>query len=568
MFFPMFLGAAVVTLLFAALTIKFKKVRGLFAVLMVLALLPTAVLGLIAFGQGDLINYPGDPSAAVQSMTDAIGAQDFEAADSHVLGTLGLTVEDIDGDTDLLQQLMGSCLAIESFGEAEYAEFNCTLPVALTRLDTDAWLRALAEETEAALGEIVQSRSKKEVFTHDGTAYLEGITEEAYRTAFERMLEKGEEYLRTDTVNVTMYWTPFGWQMIADEALISALEGFALGDEEEDVLNGAMTLRLSALLNTTHADILGSLPLIEKIYKIPVTDLVAPKPNPDGFGSTADPNEVLAVIEKAKNLIGDRTLSWSPEIEIKPGSVINYYYDESILVIQWKEFRDWSLATFAEVIVKDGSQIRRVISGNEYRSFDWETPTQMSQRTNAVLGMTGDFYMFRACGIMVYQGQVYRDTPESLHHLFFTNSGEMLLTKSYEVAGENAAAYVAENDVNFSIAFGPVIIENGEKLPMPNYLVGEFYDDYPRAAIGEVDPLHFVVMTVGLEGPRENQTVTLPEAQQYIWEKGVHKAYSLDGGKTANMTFNGELTNDPRYREERTMSDMFYFATAIPEDER
>ena len=106
MFFPMFLGAAVVTLLFAALTIKFKKVRGLFAVLMVLALLPTAVLGLIAFGQGDLINYPGDPSAAVQSMTDAIGAQDFEAADSHVLGTLGLTVEDIDGDTDLLQQLM------------------------------------------------------------------------------------------------------------------------------------------------------------------------------------------------------------------------------------------------------------------------------------------------------------------------------------------------------------------------------------------------------------------------------------------------------------------------------
>ena len=45
--------------------------------------------------------------------------------------------------------------------------------------------------------------------------------------------------------------------------------------------------------------------------------MVAPVPDPNGFGSTADPNEVLAVIEKAKNLIGDRTLSWSPEIEIK-----------------------------------------------------------------------------------------------------------------------------------------------------------------------------------------------------------------------------------------------------------
>ena len=568
MFFPMFLGAAVVTLLFAALAIKFKKVRGLFAVLMIVALLPTAVLGLITFGQGDLINYPGNPSAAVLSMTDAVRIQDFDAADDRVLGTLGMTAADIDADTDLLQQLMGSCLTADGFGEAVYEEFTCTLPVELTRLDTDAWLRALAEETATVLQEFVQDNPRKDVFTQDGTAYLDGVTDAAYRTAYERMLTKGMDYLRTDTVNVTMCWTPFGWQIIADEALLSALEGFPVHIPEEEGREGILSAQLDALLYSTYVDIMGNLPLFEKVYTIPVTDLVAPKPNPDGFGSTADPNEVLAVIERAKNLIGDRTLSWSPEIEIKPGSVINYYYDESILVIQWKEFRDWSLATFAEIIVKDGSQIRRVISGNEYRRFDWETPTQMSQRTNAVLGMTGDFYMFRACGIMVYQGQVYRDTPESLHHLFFTNSGEMLLTKSYEVAGEDAAAYVAEHDVNFSLAFGPVIIENGEKLPMPNYLVGEFYDDYPRAAIGEVDPLHFIVMTVGEEGPRENQTVTLPEAQQYIWEKGVHKAYSLDGGKTANMTFNGELTNDPRYREERTMSDMFYFASAIPEDER
>ena len=144
----------------------------------------------------------------------------------------------------------------------------------------------------------------------------------------------------------------------------------------------------------------------------------------------------------------------------------------------------------------------------------------------------------------------------------------MLLTGSYEIAEEDVVSFVEDHDVNFSIAFGPIIIDNGEKLPMPNYLVGEFYEDYPRAAIGEVDPLHFIVMTVNEEGPRENQTVTLPEAQQYIWEKGVQRAYSLDGGKTANMTFNGELTNDPRYRQERTMSDMFYFASAVPENER
>ena len=550
----MFLICAAAVIVLLVLTIKLKKVRGFFAVLTILALLPTAVTGLIAFGQGHYLNYPADPAEAI--------------AAGRVLGDFGMEDEEADADTQALVEMMQSLYKAECVGDARLEEFNAVQTVALTRLDTQGWLDGLASETAAQLNEIVQSHTRDEVFNEDRTAYLDGITEQAYALAFETMLTRGAEYLVTENLDVTLSWTPFGWWIWMDEALVNGVEGFAMGDEEEILFQGNVAQRLGALLYNEKAAILEGLPLIQKVFTIPRDALAAPVPDPNGFGTTDDPNEVLKVIEQAKDLIGDRTLSWSPEIEIKPGSMINYYYDESILVIQWKEFRNWSLATFAEVIVKDGSQIRRVLAGNEYRSWDWETPTQMSQRTNAVLGMTGDFYMFRAVGIMAYQGQVYRTDPVSLHHLFFTDSGEMLLTKSYEIAEENAQSFVDENNVNFSLAFGPVIIENGEKLPMPNYLVGEFYDDYPRAAIGEVDPLHFIVMTVGKEGPRENQTVTLPEAQQYIWEKGVHKAYALDGGKTANMTFNGELTNDPRYREERTMSDMFYFASAIPENER
>ena len=550
----MFLICAAAVIVLLVLTIKLKKVRGFFAVLTILALLPTAVTGLIAFGQGHYLNYPADPAEAI--------------AAGRVLGDFGMEDEEADADTQALVEMMQSLYKAECVGDARLKEFNAVQTVALTRLDTQGWLDGLASETAAQLNEIVQSHTRDEVFNEDRTAYLDGITEQAYALAFETMLTRGAEYLVTENLDVTLSWTPFGWWIWMDEALVNGVEGFAMGDEEEILFQGNVAQRLGALLYNEKAAILEGLPLIQKVFTIPRDALAAPVPDPNGFGTTDDPNEVLKVIEQAKDLIGDRTLSWSPEIEIKPGSMINYYYDESILVIQWKEFRNWSLATFAEVIVKDGSQIRRVLAGNEYRSWDWETPTQMSQRTNAVLGMTGDFYMFRAVGIMAYQGQVYRTDPVSLHHLFFTDSGEMLLTKSYEIAGENAQSFVDEHNVSFSLAFGPVIIENGEKLPMPNYLVGEFYDDYPRAAIGEVDPLHFIVMTVGKEGPRENQTVTLPEAQQYIWEKGVHKAYALDGGKTANMTFNGELTNDPRYREERTMSDMFYFASAIPENER
>ena len=176
--------------------------------------------------------------------------------------------------------------------------------------------------------------------------------------------------------------------------------------------------------------------------------------------------------------------------------------------------------------------------------------------------------MFRQVGIVAYQGKVYRTDPSSMAHAFFTYDGEMILTKGHEVSQGNAKKFVQENNVNFSLAFGPVIIENYEVLPHPPYILGEFNDNYPRAAIGEVDPLHFIVMTAGRAEGTDDRTLTLAESTQFILEKNVHKAYNLDGGRTANMTMNGVLTTDPAFVFERTMSDMFYFASAVPESER
>ena len=112
MFLPMFLISAAAVLVLAVLAIKLKKVRGLFVILTVLALLPTAVLGLITFGQGSLINYPGDPARAVTGMISALQKSDYEEADSHVLGTLGLQ----DASEPALQEMFtgGRCFGIRS----------------------------------------------------------------------------------------------------------------------------------------------------------------------------------------------------------------------------------------------------------------------------------------------------------------------------------------------------------------------------------------------------------------------------------------------------------------------
>ena len=74
-----------------------------------------------------------------------------------------------------------------------------------------------------------------------------------------------------------------------------------------------------------------------------------------------------------------------------------------------------------------------------------------------------------------------------------------------------------------------------------------------------------MVMTVNFEGPCQ-KTCTLEQAVQYIASKNVQQAYTLDGGQTASVVFDGKMVNRPDWGEERTMSDIIYFASAVPEE--
>ena len=149
MFLMMLLICAAVVIAFAALAIKLKKVRGLFVVLTVLALLPTAVLGVIVAGFGDILNYPGDPADAVTQW--------------RVLGVLGMESEEATEDARALMELIDACLTADPVGEAKLQEFSAVQTVALTHLDTQAWLEGLAKETEEQLNRIVQTNVRKDV---------------------------------------------------------------------------------------------------------------------------------------------------------------------------------------------------------------------------------------------------------------------------------------------------------------------------------------------------------------------------------------------------------------------
>ena len=93
------------------------------------------------------------------------------------------------------------------------------------------------------------------------------------------------------------------------------------------------------------------------------------------------------------------------------------------------------------------------------------------------------------------------------------------------------------------------------------YNSGEIGEHYPRAALCQLDTLHYVVVSANQEAP----DYLLPTVQQFaenLAELGIPTAYALDGGQTASIVFNDQLINTISYGAQREISDIIYFATA------
>ena len=59
---------------------------------------------------------------------------------------------------------------------------------------------------------------------------------------------------------------------------------------------------------------------------------------------------------------------------------------------------------------------------------------------------------------------------------------------------------------------------------------------------------------------------TMLEFGRFFQSKNVKNAYAFDGGQTSEVIFNGDIYAYIDRGTERWVSDMIYFATALPEE--
>jgi len=190
----------------------------------------------------------------------------------------------------------------------------------------------------------------------------------------------------------------------------------------------------------------------------------------------------------------------------------------------------------------------------------------MATSVNAVVASSGDFYGFRRMGVIVYDGVVRRCDSEEVDTCYIDDKGEMIFSYRGELQTvESAQAFVDENNIRFSVAFGPVLIVDGEPCDIGTYRLGEVRDRYARAALGQLGQLHYLMVAANGEYPYATTAATIFDLQDQMMTYGCQKAYTLDGGQTAVIVHNNEVINRVAFGYQRNVSDIIYFATAMPE---
>ena len=304
---------------------------------------------------------------------------------------------------------------------------------------------------------------------------------------------------------------------------------------------------------------------VEKRYWLSADTKVAPVPNPELYGSSSDAASLQWLLDDAQKLLDGQQTLFTTETPLIPGTEATYYLDDTIFAVTWKQAFHHTCYTITEIKISDPSQFRRHLEDPVFDGKKLSTATKMSRNVNAVVGTSADHYRGRKAGVAVYQGEVKRvNNLKRIDVCYIDHVGDLHFTHAGEIADlESAQEFVNANDINFSLSFGPILIEDGIRCEPYRYTFGEIGDHYARAALCQMGPLHYLVVVANSEG-MNNYCPTIHDFAATLDTFGCQKAYALDGGNTGSIVMNGKLINTLPSGFQRGLGDIIYFCTAIP----
>ena len=237
----------------------------------------------------------------------------------------------------------------------------------------------------------------------------------------------------------------------------------------------------------------------------------------------------------------------------------DYVYQDDKLHIQIKRVQESGITYFvSDIRVADPGVLKTALTGKGEA-----TVSALAIKNQAVFAINGDDYGVHKYGTIIRQGELLRANNTTRHMLAIDSQGDFSIRT--DRSGENPKQLAEEllaNGVVNTLEFGPELVRGGQAVSLKTkFDVISVRDTQlePRTAIGQLGPLHYIVMIVDGRNPGYSDGISLKDLQQLMLRYGAVTAINLDGGGSTTLYFQGTVINQPSGGRERTVTDIIYF---------
>lgn len=258
------------------------------------------------------------------------------------------------------------------------------------------------------------------------------------------------------------------------------------------------------------------------------------------------------------------------------------YQDESIHAVLY-ERRNYKSKTsdgnitirWAEVEIKDPSQLRTALSYDSFENKDLATAPEMVAYLNPVVSFNDDYVkMNNYKGYVMRQGVLYSDNLDEWSDelkqdvLIIDDQGDFSVVQKATSADVQARIAELEGEGRQAVntfTFGPTLVLNGEAQEIKGKdSTHTVITATARTAFCQLDTLKYAVFAA--DCPQTGYGINCQELANFIVKTfpECKVAYNLDGGGSSRLFMGQKKVNKAMGRRE--IYGMIYFASAVSED--
>lgn len=267
-------------------------------------------------------------------------------------------------------------------------------------------------------------------------------------------------------------------------------------------------------------------------------------------GPTAEPGATPAPTPTPTGLLGGKYAWRFTDTEV----LTDHSYSNGTVSISWDMYRDeinyGKPVTFyvADVLVQDVKSLTTAFAKGSYRTGGVTSMENIAKNSHCIVAISGDFARWHQNGLIVRNGEVFRKERYTSDLCVLYADGVM---ETYE-PGTLSLQEIMEREPWQSWHFGPELLDH-QGQPKRKFNTG-VYDRNPRSVIGYYEPGHYCLVIVDGRQGKYSGGLNMQELSQLMYALGCVRAYNLDGGATAHMSWLTQVINSPS--KDRKVNDV------------